>query len=120
MNYYRPLELKDTEGKATGLWHYTVTNDGRSHAVGYCAADCSGHATPDEAREHYKEYLVNECTRYDGKLSDMQKHCEVCGEWTQRIAEIPIEMSVYPLCDLHCNREEVSKLLKVGDAVSSY
>ena len=121
MNYYRPLEKADRDGKPTGLWHYTVTNDNtkRTHPVGYCANGCEGHPTPDGAREHYKEYRLDHA-RYNAKLSGVQKKCEVCGEWTQGAAEIAFEMELHVLCDQHRNREELSKLVQVGDAFGSY
>lgn len=119
MNYYTAKELQRADGEHSGLFHYTCTNDGRTYPVGYCSGNCEGHPTADEAREHYKKYLLDQA-KYDAKLSDMQRPCEVCGEWTQLCAEIAFEMELHPLCDAHRNREELSKLVVVGDAWSSY
>lgn len=119
MNYYRALQSADENGKPTGVWFYTCTNDGRTRPTGYCAQSCPGHATADEARAHYKDYMLDHA-RYDAKLSGMQKPCEVCKEWTQFCAKIAFEMELHPLCDRHRNREELSKLVKVGEAWSSY
>lgn len=118
MNYYQPRELLK-DGKPTGLWHYTCRNDDRVWPVGYCAQDCPGHATPEEAREHYRQYLLDNA-RYDGYLRDEQRKCEICGAWTQRYAEGP-HIFMHVLCDEHCNREGLSQVIgTMGDIISSY
>lgn len=118
MNMYEALQMRDAEGNS-GLWHYTVTNDDRTLPVGYCAQNCPGHATPDEAREHYRLYLLDHAT-YDGFLNDEQRRCERCGKWTQHYASIPINMERHILCDEHCNRETLDVVMhRVGQAVGS-
>ena len=49
MNYRQALQLKHPDGTPGDgiLWHYTVTNDGRTRAEGYCSPlvecpDCKG------------------------------------------------------------------------------
>lgn len=118
MNYYRPRQLfKD--GKPTGLWHYTCYNNDEVSLVGYCAKDCPGHVSPEEAREHYKQYLLDHA-RYGGILYDEQHKCEICGTWTQRYADGP-HIFIHFLCDKHYNREGLDQVIgKVGDIVSSY
>lgn len=68
MNYYAPRELKDpATGEPSGLWHYTVMNDGRVRAVGYCAdkENLCTHTTPEAASDCYKRYIREQ---RDGKL----------------------------------------------------
>lgn len=55
MNYYAARELKSADGGATGLYHYTVMNDGHVRPVGYCSPweqcpDCkdAGFATVEQ------------------------------------------------------------------------
>ena len=119
MNYYDARERKGADGKGTGKWHYTCENDGRIYPVGYCAQGCEGHDTPEEACEHYRQYLLNERTRYDGQLHGEQRECAVCGAWTQGVVYVDGWHS-YVLCDEHRNREEMERLYpKVGQIMSS-
>lgn len=132
MNYYK---ARQREG---GRWDYTCMNDGRIWAVGYCAGKYedvreaaepavavnyheNGHATPEEARECYKRYLLDTSMVLDARLSQQQRKCEAedCDEWTQGLARIgPMESIV--LCDQHRTREKVEKLFSVGESMSSY
>lgn len=120
VNYYDAREKADANGKPSGTWHYTVRNDDRIHPVGYCAQNCPGHSTPDEAREHYRLYLVDSAT-YNGVLQGEQRECESCKDWTQGYASIPINMERHILCDKHRNHETLNQLIHpVGQIVSSY
>lgn len=120
MNYYDAREMAGEQGKPSGIWHYTAENDGRIFPVGYCAQGCAGHATPEEAREHYRLYLLDNAN-YEDRLVSTQQKCEVCGEWTQGIASIPVNMESHVLCDEHRNRETLDKIMyRVGHIVSSY
>jgi hypothetical protein len=115
MNYYTVSELAK-DGQATSLYHYTVTNDGRTRPTGYCADGCPGHSTPDEAREHYRQYILD-TARFDGQYR-AQFHCEVCGAWTQGFAST--EQTMYHLCDEHRNRAALESLVGLpGDMMSS-
>lgn len=119
MNYYAAREMQDSQGNPSGLWHYTVANDDRVYPVGYCAQECAGHATPEEAQEHYRLYLLDNA-RYDGVRTNEQKKCAVCGAWTQRFASIPMVMEIYVLCDDHCNRETLDMVMhRVGQSIES-
>ncbi len=37
MNHYDAREIHDADDKPTGLFHYTVRNDGHIYAMGYCS-----------------------------------------------------------------------------------
>lgn len=118
MNYYQPRELRNKEtGKGTGLYHYTCMNDDRIWAVGYCRENCPGHATPDEAREHYRQYELDHA-RYNGAITDMQVPCEVCKAWTSQCAVVN-HHSIF-LCYEHLNRETLEQIYQPGDAISSW
>jgi len=119
MNYYDAREMRDTKGDPGGLWHYTAENDERIFPVGYCAQGCPGHATPEEAREHYRLYLLDNA-RYDGALTNEKRKCEMCSEWTQDYAYIPLSMEIHILCDEHRNRETLDTVMhRVARIVSS-
>lgn len=59
MNYYQALEIKGKDGKGTGKYHFTRTNDGITFPVGYCA-EClfaSNKLTPPRKENNY-EFLL--------------------------------------------------------------
>lgn len=116
MNYYQPSQKIDT-----GKWHFTRTNDGYTIPVGYCADDCDGHDTPDEARAHYRDYELDNA-RFDGHTVGSRHQCAICGEWTDRFASLgPGLMATFTLCDEHCNREELAKVYAgSGNMIASY
>ena len=119
MNYYDAREMKNVEGNPGGLWHYTAENDNRIFPVGYCAQGCIGHVTPEEAREHYRLYLLDNA-KYDGMLQREQRQCEVCSLWTQSYAHIPPNMEMHFLCNEHCNRDTLDTVMRrVGQIISS-
>lgn len=126
MNYRTVTELADKDGKPTGLWHYTITNDGHTSPDGYCQG-CPGHATKEEAYEHYRQYLLDTAS-FEGRLvqsstSRTEHKCEAadCANWTDRMALVgPGRMEMHFLCDEHRNREHLDPLVVAGDSASSY
>lgn len=72
----------------------------------------NGHATEIEARECYKQYLLDNRTRLCPKLQNPSQlnKCVVCGEFCSGFATVG-ECRYYTLCEKHCNREELEKLV---------
>lgn len=107
MNYDQPRELQ------SGGWHYTSRNDDRIHPVGYCPDHRdSPHATEDEARACYRNYLLEQRTRLDGTLGAWNP-CEApsgCALLTNRAAVIQGDPR-WRLCDEHRTAEIVAELL---------
>lgn len=136
MNYYDAKQrLSD------GRWDYTCNN----RPTGYCRPyeeidpqiipvsesqleeyratahkhHSHGHATEQEARECYREYLLDHSLSLGRKMSNQQLKCKSCGEWTQGFAEINNEIIV--LCDQHNNRPTVETLFEApGWSCSSW
>ena len=126
MNYYEAKQRTD------GRWDYTRNN----HGVGYCREYCEidlgvvhiseseqeeyratadkhhtdGHETEEEARECYREYLLDHRLMLNRKMENEQRKCQVCEEWTQGFAEI--DQRLFTLCDQHNNREAVETLFE--------
>lgn len=82
------------------------------------AIPCPGHDTPEGAAEHYRQYLLDNVT-YDGRMSNQQQKCRVCGAWTSGLAQVPFAYLGWVLCDKHRNRESVGRLLKAPSSVIS-
>jgi len=125
MNYYKARQHKDTK-----KWKYTMVNDGKIYEVGYCATEgCKGHDTPEEACEHYKQYLIDKRLNFfnpDKRLKffnpaggDVMYECKICGEFTQGF--VTVNMQSFPLCEKCQTKENVSELMgSIGEIVSSY
>lgn len=76
------------------------------------------HASPEEACECYRQFMLDTQANYDHKLTDEQRKCQVCGEWTSSLASVGGVVFV-ALCDAHRNRENLAKWLTVGSSVES-
>lgn len=78
--------------------------------------DC-GHSTPEEARECYRQYLLDQELRLMCIDGNAQRKCMKCGDWTQHYAEV--DMKCFQLCEAHNSRECVSEYLTVGESWQS-
>ena len=81
---------------------------------------CPGHDTADEARVHYRQYLLAERTSFDVECApDEQHQCVICATWTQRGASVAGSLRWY-LCDDHRTPAHVAFLLPaVGESWES-
>lgn len=124
MNYYQPREIiKD--GKSTGLFHYTCRNGDRIWPVGLCASDCPGHTTEQEAREHWRLYLIQgiEFTPIMREWPKEKCESEGCNEQAMTVGFIKHKPDVFNhhmFCAKHATPEEMAKFIKAGDSISSY
>lgn len=124
MNYYHPYQ------RSTGEWFYVMVNDGMVYRVGYCAEDaCQGHTTEEEAREHYRQYELDNATYRDAttlpeeaQRKQRERHCAVCQAWTRSFAQLgPGRLQIVFLCADHLNRDGLDQAVPtMGDAISSY
>ena len=107
LRYYLPLEILVNQLR-TGRYHYCcyVYPFRQIVPVGYCAEGCTGHSSREEAREHYKQYLVDRFGRYDGRLS-VPCPCVRCGQSTTYYAKVEFhyEWDAVGLCQNHLNPE---------------
>ena len=123
MNYYQARELLK-DGKGTGLWHYTCMNDSAVWPVGNCANGCPGHATPEEACEHQRQYLMDKAVYRGPKQEPWPKHkcaLETCNSEATHLIDIPGTMRHWDVCAEHANRDALASLMpSVGESISSY
>ena len=116
MNYYDARQRVEDR-----RWAFTCRNDDRIWAVGYCRDhEKEGHPTEQEARECYRQYLLDN-VKYSNPENPSSMHkCHVCGTFTAGTAHVG-DTQVFVLCNEHRNREELSKLVDLpGQIVSSY
>lgn len=116
MNYYAPREIADPAGNGVGTWRYTVRNDDRIWPVGYCAEQMCRHATPEEAREHYRQWELDH--RRAVEVAWPGNACRICGALATK-GFTTNGYSVYLLCDEHRTREHLDSLVIPGDFMSS-
>lgn len=82
MNTYQALELETEKGSGTGkgYFHFTVTNDGFTRPVGYCAQNMNDpekchHKTEAEAADCYRKFCKE---KQNGMMAGF-KMCEKYG-----------------------------------------
>lgn len=97
-----------------GRWRYTRMNDGHVWPIGYCAKNCPGHKTAEEAREHYRQYLLDNLQFTEGpdSLPEALYRCAApdCEEYTTGRATVRGRYLLsWFLCDEHRNRETVEQ-----------
>lgn len=78
----------------------------------------TGHATDQEARDCYKEYMIDNCVTLDHKLAERRDHCMACSELTDGYAQVGT-LATFVLCDNCRNRVEIAKLFKVTETMYS-
>ena len=113
------------DGKPTGKYHYTCRNDNRIWPVGLCAEGCPGHATPEEASEHWRAYLIQgiEFNKITQEWPKEKCEAEGCNEQATMIGCTKNEPGVFNhrrFCDTHAVPEEFAKFIDAGDSISSY
>lgn len=121
MNYLKPREMRDTSGNPTGRWHYTQRNDDRIWPIGYCADGCPGHQTSDEAREHFRVYVLDHELDLDGHWAGVWHRCQAggCDVLTDGFVRVR-GWPKFDLCDEHRTREVVESLMPMmHDSIES-
>lgn len=107
IRYYLPLEIW-SEIKGISLYHYCcyIYPGNKAWPVGYCSKDCSGHPSKLEAREHYRQFLIDRFGQYSGRLNSPAA-CAVCGRTTTSYAWIDFhfEWEAVALCPPHLTQE---------------
>src|SRR5262249_23686400 len=105
-------------GQPSSLYHYGcyVFPANELSPVGYCAQSCPGHATAAEAREHYRQFLLDRFARFNGRFS-IPSICCVCGQTATHYGWVgyPHAWDAYGLCALHLNRKGLEQVFVLGD-----
>jgi len=115
-----PAEELDENGLGTGVFRFVAHCDstGEVRAIGACE-DCAGHATAQEAIEHYRsgllEWHLHEIDEPgDHSAEQVERKCAVCGELTQGGMSIILDKFSlswhFPLCSIHRTRASVETL----------
>lgn len=125
LRIYEPREIQ-VKGKGTGLFHYTraIYPGEAVKAVGYCAESCPGHPNWWEAREHFRQYLLDKRVHYCGEeLGGDLKECGICGTLTRGRAFIEFwsyeegPRWAFRLCEHHRTRADFERLFVLGEFI---
>lgn len=109
MRYYTARQ-KQVDKK----WHYCCGDS----PVGYCAQECEGHDTDEEACNHFKEYLLDNITyKEDSEDPHHLRRCKHvgCKNMTDGYAANHMYYKLFTLCKEHRNKESIAPLLSVGE-----
>jgi hypothetical protein len=105
MNEYQARRIS-----TTGKWHYTRSNGTSIAPAGYCAQMCAGHETPDEAAEHFRQYILDTAS-YDVFKSVKPGPCVICHRFTRKLVRTNDGSDMRSLCEKHANREGLERVL---------
>jgi hypothetical protein len=96
MRYGQPRPLEKSK-----LWHFTERIDETVYPVGYCAEECPGHETEQEAREHFAQWQRDKATV--NPFVWERPECEVPGCKESALYEVRIPRRVTPtlVCTEH-------------------
>ena len=117
MNYYDARQRQSDQ-----KWDFTCHNRRTgTWAVGKCADHQCHHDTPEEARECYRQYILDHKLVLDHHEFKPWAECDVegCDFDTNRAAEAG-PYFYWALCSQHMNKETVASLLKVGSFMGSW
>lgn len=121
MNYYAARQVE--VGPNAGRWHYTCRNDDRIWPVGLCQDGCHGHASPEEAQEHYRRYLLGLMKKRGPKEQEWPKEkccLKECNSEAKYLIDCPGHMGMhFEVCEAHNFVDAIAHLVKVGESMSS-
>jgi hypothetical protein len=69
--------------------------------AGYCALQCLGHATREEAAAHHLQYQLDRQVDLWLERRSMPQRCEICGEMTTLRARLGAATRLFILCSAH-------------------
>jgi len=71
---------------------------------------CPGHDTAEEARKHYRQYLVDTKFNFHDR-EDVQEKCQICNVWTNRVVDFVGEWGrSWILCPEHATKETLQRI----------
>lgn len=92
---------KCEEGADAGKWFTMVVGPSGARRAGYCATDCVGHGSSEEALAHYLQYqLDREADLWLDRRARAQE-CEICGDPTTLRARLGRDTKLFVLCTRH-------------------
>lgn len=107
MAHYKPAKINDK-------WYFCRHQSAKKMKAGHCIT-CNGHNTPDEAREHFKQYLIENATH---ETTSTINNCKVCGKFTYIIFSTFMGIHV-PLCSDHDMQDQDGNITGLKEAIKA-
>lgn len=104
MRHNRPAQIL---GSDPPRYRYVTDGDNGGYAIGYCADDCEGHATEEQACEHYRQYLLDTQLRINKTSWRPCKH-EPCEKRPTHHIQVGMH-GLLDFCEEHATREMAEK-----------
>jgi hypothetical protein len=106
IRYYLPVEIYSPEIRNSYHFCCCLFPGNSVWPVGYCSKGCPGHLSKADAREHYRQFLIDRFGQFNGRLTS-SGICAVCGLETRFFGSIDYhyDWEIVPLCPMHLNRE---------------
>jgi hypothetical protein len=83
-----------------------------SRRIGYCALQCTGHASSEEALEHYLQYQLDRETSLWLERRYQPGNCEICAERTTLRARLGRDTKPFVLCQKHQSSGSLKELFR--------
>jgi hypothetical protein len=105
------LTARRAENGTDSKWYATVIEPSGARRAGYCAKDCAGHSSSEEALAHYLQYQLDRET--DLWLErQVPAECEMCGDPTRLRARLGKGTKLFVLCDSHQSTSSLQTLFR--------
>lgn len=88
-------------GHEKGRWFAVVVEHKTVRRIGYCAFDCSGHDSSDDALAHHLQYQLDRETDLWLDRRSLGGNCEICGQYTTLHARLGRGTKLFRLCHAH-------------------
>jgi hypothetical protein len=99
-------------GAQAGKWYTVVIERQGARRAGYCALQCPGHDTSEEALAHHLQYQLDRETDLWLERRVPPRDCEICGEPTTLRARLGRYTKLFVLCRQHQSTNSLQKLFR--------
>jgi hypothetical protein len=103
---------KCEDGKDAGRWYAVTIERGATRRTGYCAVDCAGHDTGEDALAHYLQYQLDREADLWLERRSSPRECEICGEPTTLRARLGRDTKLFVLCTQHQSTQSLQTLFR--------
>ena len=99
-------------GTDAGKWYAMVTEGRGARRVGYCAIECTGHVSSEEALEHYLQYQLDREAALWLDRRAQPANCEICDDRTTLRARLGRDTKPFVLCQKHQSSGSLKELFR--------
>lgn len=113
------IPRQNADGADSGKWYMMTIEAGRpARRTGYCALQCEGHGTPEEALAHHLQYQLDRQVDLRLERRSMPRGCEICAEVTTLRARLGVGTKLFVLCARHQSTTSLREAMRRREAVA--